>query len=43
MTKVEIIKDYKLLKVGDKPNLDDAYAGKLIKTGVAKKVEEKKK
>jgi hypothetical protein len=37
MTKVEIIENYKMMKKGDTPNLDDAYAAKLIEKKVAKK------
>lgn len=43
MTIVKITKDYKMLKIGDTPNVDDAYATMLIKKGVAAKVEAKKK
>ena len=35
MQKVKIIKDYKMLKIGDTPTLDDAYAKILIEKKVA--------
>ncbi len=38
MTQVKIIKDYKLMKIGDTPNVDDAYAAKLIEKKVAEVV-----
>jgi hypothetical protein len=38
---VTIIKDYKKMKVGNSPQVDDAYGEILIKKGVAKKVEPK--
>lgn len=43
MLQVKITKDYKMLKVGDTPNVDDAYAAVLIKKGVATKFEAPKK
>ena len=44
MVQVTIIKDYKKLKVGDKPTVDDAYAAILAKKGViAKQAKEEKK
>jgi hypothetical protein len=42
MTQIIITKEYKLMKAGQTPMVDDAYAGKLIKAGFAKKVEPKK-
>jgi len=41
MQKVKIIKDYKMMKVGDTPTVDDAYAIVLIKKGVAENPAEK--
>jgi len=43
MTQVKIIKDYKMLKVGETPNVDDLYAAALIKRGVAESPKAKKK
>jgi hypothetical protein len=44
MLQVKIIKDYKMMKIGDTPIVDDAYAAILITKGVAEKpkVEAKK-
>ena len=42
MVQVKITKEYKKLKVGDSPSVDDAYAAILIKKGVAEKVAPKK-
>jgi hypothetical protein len=36
---VKIIKDYKMMKVGDTPNVDEAYAIVLIKKGVVENPE----
>lgn len=36
---VKIIKDYKMLKIGDIPNVDELYAAALIKKGVAAKID----
>ena len=36
MKKIEIVKAHKQLKVGDTPNVDDAYSIALIKKGIAK-------
>ncbi len=43
MIQVKIVKDYKKMKVGDTPNLDDAYANALIKKGLAQEVKQPKK
>lgn len=43
MVQVKIIKDYKMLKVGETPNVDDLYAAALIKRGVAEKPKAEKK
>lgn len=42
MTQVKIIKDYKMLKVGETPNVNDLYAAALIKRGVAENPKSKK-
>ena len=42
MVQVKIIKDYKMLKVGETPNVDDLYAAALIKRGVAGNPKSKK-
>jgi hypothetical protein len=42
MIQVKIIKDYKMLKVGETPNVDDLYAAALIKRGVAENPKSKK-
>lgn len=39
MIRVKIIKDYKMMKIGDTPTVDDAYAIVLIKNGVAENPE----
>lgn len=38
---VKITKAYKKMKPGDTPNVDDLYAAKLIKKGVAVKSDQK--
>jgi hypothetical protein len=43
MTQVKIIKDYKMLKIGDTPNVDELYAAALIKRGIAEKPKAEKK
>lgn len=39
---VKIKKAYKKMKIGDMPNVDNAYGAILIKKGIAEKVPEKK-
>lgn len=42
MKQIEIIKAHKKLSIGDRPNVEDAYADKLVKAGIAKIVAPKK-
>lgn len=39
---VKIIKDYKLMKIGDIPNVEELYAAALMKKGVAAKMDAEK-
>jgi len=41
MIQVKIIKDYKMMKIGAPPRVDDLYAAIRIKKGVAKDAAEK--
>lgn len=43
MKQVKIIKDYKMMKVGDTPTVDDLYAAALIKRGVVEDPNKKEK
>ena len=41
MKKIQIVKAYKKMKAKDVVSVEDSYADKLVKDGIAKPVEEK--